>query len=104
MLELVGLCFVVVYIVDILVKTIIMSNMQTLYVLLLLQLEKLLIGHDGAGIGSGWYIDSVTIGIESLGKHIVFPCNRWLATDEDDGAIERELYPVEETVYEKSMH
>ena len=30
-----------------------------------------------------------------------FPCNRWLARDEEDGAIERELVPdkiVEETM------
>lgn len=33
-----------------------------------------------------------------------FPCNRWLAKNEDDGAIVRELVPsriVEETVDEK---
>ena len=61
-----------------------------------------MIGHDGAGIGSGWYIDSVTVDIESLGKHLVFPCHKWLATDEDDGKIERELFPVEERAVDKS--
>ena len=26
----------------------------------------------------------------------VFPCERWLATDEDDGQISRELLPADE--------
>ena len=65
-------------------------------------MEKIIIGHDGAGLGAGWHIDSVTVDIESLGKHLVFPCHKWLATDEDDGKIERELYPAEERVSEKS--
>ena len=62
-----------------------------------------MLGHDGAGIGSGWYVESVAVDIESHGRHLVFPCHRWLATDEDDGKIERELFPVEERVMEKSM-
>ena len=62
-----------------------------------------MLGHDGTGFGSGWYVDSVTVDIESHGKHLVFPCHKWLATDEDDGKIERELFPIEERAFEKSM-
>ena len=62
-----------------------------------------MLGHDGTGLGSGWYVDSVTVDIESHGKHLVFPCHKWLATDEDDGKIERELFPIEERAFEKSM-
>eukprot|EP00794_Sanderia_malayensis_P016965 gene16965-18674_t len=67
------------------------------------EIEKCIIGHDGKGVGAGWFIDSVSIDIESHGKHLVFPCHRWLASDEDDGKIERELYPVEERALEKKI-
>lgn len=30
------------------------------------------------------------------GFRYFFPCNRWLAVDEDDGQIARELVPVDE--------
>lgn len=30
-----------------------------------------------------------------------FPCQRWLAVDEDDGQIARELVPVDETLRQK---
>lgn len=30
-----------------------------------------------------------------------FPCNRWLAVDEDDGQIARELVPVDEAFMRK---
>ena len=51
------------------------------------------IGHDGKGFGAGWYLDEVTVEVPSHGELMVFPCHRWLAEDEDDGKIERELYP-----------
>lgn len=31
-----------------------------------------------------------------------FPCNRWLAIDEDDGQIARELVPVDEAFMKKN--
>ena len=41
---------------------------------------------------SGWYLGKVVV---KNGPHAtVFPCNRWLAKDEDDGKIERELLPL----------
>lgn len=30
-----------------------------------------------------------------------FPCKRWLATDEDDGQLARELVPVDEAFMKK---
>lgn len=30
-----------------------------------------------------------------------FPCNRWLAVDEDDGQLARELVPVDEAFMKK---
>ena len=51
------------------------------------------ISHDNKGASAGWFLDSVTVDIPSRGDHVVFPCHRWLADDEDDGKIERELFP-----------
>ncbi|NXB48814.1 LOXH1 protein, partial [Leucopsar rothschildi] len=56
-------------------------------------LEKVVISHDGAGPGSGWFLDKIVIkhkeGEEA--QEVVFPCNRWLAEYQDDGKTEREL-------------
>ncbi|KAL8614278.1 hypothetical protein ACOMHN_007616 [Nucella lapillus] len=60
-------------------------------------IEKVRIGHDGSGFGSGWHLDRVEVRrLHETGKGsitYVFPCGRWLARDEEDGAIERELLP-----------
>ncbi|NXU53866.1 LOXH1 protein, partial [Turnix velox] len=68
-------------------------------------LEKVLISHDGAGPGNGWFLDKIIIKHKE-GKdvqEVVFPCNRWLDEYQDDGKTERELtanskYPVEENL------
>ncbi|XP_056189557.1 lipoxygenase homology domain-containing protein 1-like [Falco biarmicus] len=56
-------------------------------------LEKVLISCDGAGPGSGWFLDKIVIKHKE-GKEVqdvVFPCNRWLDEYQDDGKTEREL-------------
>ena len=40
-------------------------------------------------------LDKVEIDAPALGKRWYFPCGRWLDKGEDDGQIERELFPVE---------
>ncbi|KAH9519113.1 Lipoxygenase y domain-containing protein 1 [Bulinus truncatus] len=61
-------------------------------------IEKLRIGHDDSGFGAAWHLEKVEVRrLHNSGKGSVtytFPCNRWLAKNEDDGAIERELLPV----------
>ncbi|CAI9730794.1 homology domain-containing 1-like isoform X1 [Octopus vulgaris] len=57
------------------------------------ELQKIKIGHDDTGLGSAWCLDKVIIDCPSLGKTWNFPCGRWLAKGEDDGLLERELYP-----------
>ncbi|KAM9387408.1 LOW QUALITY PROTEIN: oxygen-regulated protein 1 [Phaethornis superciliosus] len=43
-------------------------------------LEKVLISHDGAGPGNGWFLDKIVIKPEGgEAQEVVFPCNRWLA-------------------------
>ncbi|XP_019387226.1 PREDICTED: lipoxygenase homology domain-containing protein 1 [Crocodylus porosus] len=60
-------------------------------------IEKIRIGHNGAGINPGWHLDRVDIRrLLPNGKGsetITFPCERWLAKSEDDGETIRELVP-----------
>uniref|UniRef100_A0A8C4R1V7 PLAT domain-containing protein n=1 Tax=Eptatretus burgeri TaxID=7764 RepID=A0A8C4R1V7_EPTBU len=55
--------------------------------------RKILIGHNNRGGSSGWFLDWVNIDAPSLGQRMHLPCGRWLDKREDDGAVERILYP-----------
>lgn len=55
-------------------------------------LRKVVIGHDGAGFGAGWFLENVTVEVPSDGRRYTFPCSRWFAKGEDDGLLERELH------------
>ena len=39
-------------------------------------------------------MDRVEIKEPNTGKTIIFPCNKWLSKDKEDGEIARDLYPV----------
>lgn len=63
-------------------------------------IKKLRIGHDGAGVGAGWFLASVCfiilkiipkVTINNAKGEWTFPCNRWLDKSQDDGQIVREL-------------
>ncbi|XP_059150632.1 lipoxygenase homology domain-containing protein 1-like isoform X2 [Physella acuta] len=60
-------------------------------------IEKLRIGHDDSGFGAAWHLDKVEVRrLHDTGKGSItytFPCGRWLAKNQEDGAIERELVP-----------
>ncbi|XP_005372931.1 PREDICTED: lipoxygenase homology domain-containing protein 1 isoform X1 [Chinchilla lanigera] len=58
-------------------------------------LWKVRIGHDNSGKAPGWFVDWVEVDAPSLGKCVTFPCGRWLAKNEDDGAIIRDLFHAE---------
>ncbi|XP_060232878.1 lipoxygenase homology domain-containing protein 1 isoform X3 [Meriones unguiculatus] len=59
------------------------------------ELWKVRIGHDNTGKAPGWFVDWVEVDAPSLGKCMTFPCGRWLAKNEDDGAIVRDLFHAE---------
>uniref|UniRef100_A0A671PP20 Lipoxygenase homology domain-containing protein 1-like n=1 Tax=Sinocyclocheilus anshuiensis TaxID=1608454 RepID=A0A671PP20_9TELE len=63
-------------------------------------LKKLRIRHDNSH-QSAWYLDRVEIVDTKDDTTYYFPCNRWLAVDEDDGQIARELVPVDEAFMRK---
>ncbi|KFP75955.1 Lipoxygenase homology domain-containing protein 1, partial [Acanthisitta chloris] len=58
-------------------------------------LKKIKIGHDNKGNSTGWFLEWVEIDAPSLGQCLKFPCGRWLDKLEDDGAIERIIFPAE---------
>jgi len=60
----------------------------------IIQLAKIRIGHDGSGVGSGWFLDEVKVDIPSKGECYTFACHRWLDKDEDDGLTEIEIEPT----------
>uniref|UniRef100_A0A8C9YR90 Lipoxygenase homology PLAT domains 1 n=1 Tax=Sander lucioperca TaxID=283035 RepID=A0A8C9YR90_SANLU len=59
-------------------------------------LKKLRIRHDNSQASAGWFLDRVEIVDNKDDTTYFFPCKRWLATDEDDGQLARELVPVDE--------
>lgn len=58
-------------------------------------LRKVRVGHDGKGPGAGWHLKEIIVDAPKLGKKWRFPCDRWFDKGEDDGKIERELYPMD---------
>jgi len=60
------------------------------------RLERIRIGHDGKGFGAGWHLQDVAINTSSEPPvHFDLPITgRWFDVDEEDGQIERDLYPV----------
>ena len=52
---------------------------------------KIRIWHDNKFLRSGWLLKQVDIEDLSESRTYEFQCNRWLAKDEDDGSIIREL-------------
>jgi len=57
------------------------------------EIQKIVLGHDNSGAGPGWFCESVTITNTQTKKDWNFIVQRWFATDEEDGMIERTLVP-----------
>lgn len=49
------------------------------------KVEKIKIGHNGKGFGSGWFLDNVEIDLPSKGLRYLFTAHRWL--DENEGKL-----------------
>uniref|UniRef100_A0A3B3XW86 PLAT domain-containing protein n=1 Tax=Poecilia mexicana TaxID=48701 RepID=A0A3B3XW86_9TELE len=64
-------------------------------------LKKLRIRHDNSQASAGWFLDRVEIVDTKDDTRYFFPCKRWLAVDEDDCQLARELVPVDEAFMKK---
>uniref|UniRef100_G3U3M4 Lipoxygenase homology PLAT domains 1 n=1 Tax=Loxodonta africana TaxID=9785 RepID=G3U3M4_LOXAF len=60
-------------------------------------LMKIRIRHDNSGNRAGWFLDRIDITDMNNEIKYYFPCQRWLAVEEDDGQLSRELLPVDES-------
>lgn len=60
------------------------------------KISKVKVWHDNSGLKPAWNLDRIEINDKLAEENYVFPCNRWLATSEDDGQICRELVAVNE--------
>ncbi|XP_072215279.1 lipoxygenase homology domain-containing protein 1 [Excalfactoria chinensis] len=65
------------------------------------ELKKLRIRHDNSGSSPSWFLERVEIVDLKESTTYYFPCQRWLAVEEDDGQIVRELVPVDEAFVKK---
>jgi hypothetical protein len=54
-------------------------------------LKKIRVGHDNSGFTPGWFLEKIIITEETSKREWYFLCGKWLAKDEDDGQIEREI-------------
>ena len=57
------------------------------------EINKVQIGHDNKGMAPGWFLDRIIVEDLGTSRKYEFPCNRWLAKNEDDGQISRFLVP-----------
>ncbi|XP_061672103.1 LOW QUALITY PROTEIN: lipoxygenase homology domain-containing protein 1-like [Syngnathoides biaculeatus] len=60
-------------------------------VLSLGELSKVRVWHDNKGAAPGWHLDYIDVKDEIMDRTFRFPCDRWLAKNEDDGQIIGEL-------------
>ena len=64
------------------------------------QVTKIRLRHDNKGKKPGWHVESVTLAIADgteQGREMRFDVNRWLASDEEEGALCVEVYPEGDT-------
>ena len=54
-------------------------------------MDRIRVGQDDTGPGAAWYLDKVIIEDTTDGETYEFPCERWLATNDGDGKIVRDL-------------
>ena len=71
------------------------QELETLY--------KIRIWHDGSRPFAGWHLDKVFITNPVSGERYDFSCQNWLASDEGDGEIIRELPATAESIKEPGM-
>ncbi|XP_056433977.1 lipoxygenase homology domain-containing protein 1 [Gadus chalcogrammus] len=64
-------------------------------------LKKLRIRQDNSNANAAWFLERVEITDDKDDTTYYFPCKRWLAIDEDDGQVARELVPVDEAFMRK---
>ena len=60
------------------------------------ELRHIRIRHDNSGDYPEWFLSRITVINLRTNHEWTFFCNRWLAREEEDGKIDRVLYPISE--------
>ncbi|VEL15504.1 unnamed protein product [Protopolystoma xenopodis] len=55
------------------------------------ELVKLRVGHNNRGDSPSWFLEKIIVDDMTMGRVYEFPCHRWLAKNEDDGSVTRDL-------------
>ena len=56
------------------------------------KLRKIRIEHDNTGFGPGWFLDHVTMADSNRPEKLYyFNCGQWLAKDEGNGEIKKDI-------------
>lgn len=55
------------------------------------EVQRVQIRHDNSRSVAGWFLDKIVVRRDDNKQEWSFNCGRWLASDEEDGAIDREL-------------
>ncbi|XP_028406520.1 polycystin-1-like isoform X2 [Dendronephthya gigantea] len=58
------------------------------------RLKNLRVWHDNAGESPGWFLQRILVQDMQTDKKTWFLCDKWLAVEEEDGSIERNLPPA----------
>lgn len=56
-------------------------------------IKGVIIYHDNSGVKPGWFLSNISIRNTESNEKWNFPCNRWLSTGDNDGAIKLGLEP-----------
>ena len=65
------------------------------------KLERIILSHDGKGVGSGWYVEELEVYDPEGGIKYKFSLRRWLDTNEGDKQLFVEAYPTQVVECEK---
>ncbi|XP_056274885.1 lipoxygenase homology domain-containing protein 1 isoform X2 [Pseudoliparis swirei] len=66
------------------------------------ELSKVRVWHDNKGPAPGWHLEYIDVKDEAMDQTFRFPCDRWLAKNEDDTQIMRELACANNTAIDLS--
>ena len=55
------------------------------------RIQRVNISHDNSSRNASWFLDKVLVEDLQEKKVYEFPCNKWLATDQEDGKLSRDL-------------
>eukprot|EP00854_Cymbomonas_tetramitiformis_P003095 gene3095-3928_t len=66
-------------------------------------IDRVLLGHDNSLPGAGWHVFQVEVFSINTGERVIFPVDRWFATDEEPYQCEQTLFPLKDGKVQGSL-